>query len=116
MEKILFFVLFCLSVSAFAQQVPGGQVPNDYYKQGYNTGCNLGKLDDTKLLNATMSEPNFPSEYKVGVLEGFNKCHKPKKDTDSGGITKFADCLNRPGGSIGKCSKYRFPSNPEVKH
>ena len=85
MKKLLILTLLFAGISVY------GQVPRDYYTQGYNTGCNLGKEANEKLYNATVGQANFPLEYRNGVREGYYACYKPIK-LIAGGISDFIKC------------------------
>ena len=85
MKKILILALFTIGISAY------GQVKKDYYTQGYNTGCKLGKAANEKLYQKTVNSINFPLEYKNGVREGYYVCYNPIK-IKGGGISDFVKC------------------------
>ena len=85
MKKILILAIFTIGISAY------GQVPRDYYNQGYNTGCKLGKAANEKLYQNTINSFNFPLEYRNGVREGYYICYIPIK-IKGGGITDFVKC------------------------
>ena len=106
MKKILILALFIIGISTY------GQVPTDYYTQGYNTGCNLGKEANKKLYQKTVNNINFPLEYRNGVKEGYFICYKPIK-LIRGEISDFVKChiyndekaCKKIEGSIGEIEK-----------
>ena len=75
---VLFFALL-------AYQSSTAQLPN-YYQQGYNTGCQLGTgysqgvTSNYTIYINTISNPNFPTEYKNGVREGWAACRRRSGD------------------------------------
>jgi len=85
MKKLLILTLLFTGISVY------GQVPRDYYTQGYNTGCKLGKEANEKSYIATVGQANFPLEYRNGVREGYYACYKPIK-IKGGGISDFIKC------------------------
>lgn len=62
----------------------GQNLREDYYTLGYRVGCELGKGADTKIYISTISNSNFPQEYRIGVTEGYQICYEPVKLEGSG--------------------------------
>ncbi|WP_430906389.1 hypothetical protein [Maribacter sp. 2-571] len=67
-------------------------------QEGYNTGCELataysqGDSSMYRLYTNTITNPNFPIEYKNGVVEGWTACKKRSDDRgcpDKGCDDKF---------------------------
>ena len=84
MKLLMSILLFTISILAFNSANAQLSNNNNLYQQGYNTGCELKQEYNVRLYNATISNQNFPQEYRTGVREGWATCSAPT--TDGGGL------------------------------